>query len=458
MGNSNVNVSMENSHFPFSDRRVVSIEEEMMADAEASDLMRSVSDNMYEANRVSEVSQSLLDMTVVAQGIKEATPTELALMETVGDMACAGTDVPPEVIVPQLESYLGKQISVEGIKTSAKAMVVTIQKIVNKIWEAIKQFFRHVYSKMFPNIAKRAEIVKKDVEEVKHTAKKLREGAKVSVDSAYMQFVIDNKFCKTESEILSALDKTETAAEYVFRYYAKAVIQRGEAIINTISRIDDSKVEQQMVDFTKVMTKIPFPDIPSASQRDKPGGVASDYIKQSVSMLGNLTLNALVIDSEIALFGKLTPEVYSQARDGAELEVKHNAYALAIIGGEHVELVDSFPNESSSHRESEIEALSIQAMEKINAKMMDLMMMAENFEKTHYQAMIHQQEAIDTVTARLSNKPSTDDIIDSFRVLANYNRFYAHWVESPAMKMIRSITQITRAMTFITERSLALYE
>lgn len=129
------------THDPLAGLPVLSMEEASIMIGDAFDEYDAAKTSMAEVNHGAEVADTLENVVAVADNIGEASESEVRLVELVGDMAVAGTDIPPESIVPSLESYIGRRISTEGFKQTIKSIWEAIKNAIAKIWRHLKNFF-----------------------------------------------------------------------------------------------------------------------------------------------------------------------------------------------------------------------------------------------------------------------------------------------------------------------------
>ncbi|SAK83766.1 hypothetical protein AWB81_04237 [Caballeronia arationis] len=220
------------------------MEEAAFAMAEGGETAAEINHDLAESERVIQVSDALEDLAFVASTIKTATPAEAALMETAGNLAVAGTDVEPDVIIPAMESYIGTTIATEGIKETAKRIWEAIVLFVEKIWGKIRGFWRIHGS--IPTWRKKIEALRKKASTVGDEA--VVPEAKVSVDlhGLVMGSGIDSdSFTQHIERDFADFAKT---IHGVFANYANGVVERGHAIVKAIGEFDPNRPEKAVND------------------------------------------------------------------------------------------------------------------------------------------------------------------------------------------------------------------
>jgi hypothetical protein len=210
--------------------------------------------NLREAERAIQTSDALDDLAHVAKSIETATPAQAALIETVGDMAVAGTDVEPDAIVPSLEQYVGRSVALEaeGIKDRAKKIWEAIVAFVARIWERIRAFWRGLQLGYY---AKKLETLAKELESYPENPE-----GKVNVSEAYREVVgSDERF----------LGMTMTMA---FSELAQNVLHRGEVIADAINKYDPKDPEKATSELYTRLKKVTEAVKDKDTEVDLPGG------------------------------------------------------------------------------------------------------------------------------------------------------------------------------------------
>jgi hypothetical protein len=138
----------------------ISMEEEALLIQESAGDLAEAEAEIEDAQELVDTSDALEDLAMVADGIDEASENEVALVEAGVQLATAGSDLEVEDVAPGLESYVGRRISTEGIKETARAIYDAIVRAVKKFWEKIKAFFRKTVGTL-ANLKRSAEALRK---------------------------------------------------------------------------------------------------------------------------------------------------------------------------------------------------------------------------------------------------------------------------------------------------------
>jgi hypothetical protein len=209
--------------------------------------------NLKEAERAIQTSDALDDLAHVAKSIETATPAQAAMIETIGDMAVAGTDVEPDAIVPSLEHYIGRSIALEaeGIKERAKKIWDAIVGFVARVWQHIKNFWKQCrleyYRATLGKAGKKAESYPERVE------------GEVSVNRAFCELFLSPR----GGFILQDFEEA-------FEQDARNVLGRGEAIEKALNAFDPNAPEKALEELAKRLEELS--DKSDFDKRSFPGG------------------------------------------------------------------------------------------------------------------------------------------------------------------------------------------
>lgn len=263
----------------------ISLEEETLLISEASEAAASTAKDLAESNRILDVSDALEDLAVVAGKIKEATPSELSLIENASQMAVAGTDVEPEELVPALEAFEGKVINVENLKKTAKQIWERIMAFIKKIWEKIVDFFDKTFS-LVPVMQKRLRELKSAVDGI--------EGKKLSSDKLTLSLgaaslAVDGKVVGNAQELSDAYTRLTDSVDWAYNQYVDSAVARGQVVVKHISELTFENATEKAQDLAKDLGKVLLSEVARAGSASKarfPGFVS----KAGPELLGNIQL------------------------------------------------------------------------------------------------------------------------------------------------------------------------
>lgn len=272
---------------------VVSLEEEQIMLTDAAELASDINQELNEANRIVELSDALEDLAVIADQIEAASPTEIALMETAGDMAVAGTDIESEEVIPSLESFRGKKIAAESFRQTAGQIWKNIQDFLKKIWDKIYQFFSNIYG-VVPSARRRLDKLKDKLEKIQSLSPR---GTTFEINtktgglgSIVTRLSVDGKLPRNDNEFISELKKIHEFTKFV---YGANIINRnalGVSISEAIERFNpdidlDSQAQLIVAACDKYNSTQTYPGQKGAITRS-----GSFELSRSVSLMGGGSL------------------------------------------------------------------------------------------------------------------------------------------------------------------------
>jgi len=419
----------------------VSLEEEAVMLDEAAGASAEAESDLKEADRIVEVSDALEDLAVIADGIEEASPTEIALIENAGDMAVAGTDVSPEEIVPAMESFKGKKIATETIRETARNIWESILRFLKQVWAKIEAFYHNMFGTI-PNLRRAIVALEKRIDD---TIGKKNEETKVKINTGIAALSVNGVPAKTAGELKSGLKDLQTAAEYTYGGYMDSISSLGDVIAKSISEFDPAKAEECAANMlTKLKSHSP-PKIPGGSAADKsrfPG-----FLTQvGTPLFGNqsIIIKAYTDTTDSSVLGSL--DRYRQTR-----------VVLGQTSEKSATVVNDF----------ELTVMSAAEMKGLLKDMESLLKVLAEFERgSKRKAVKATQKKIEDASAKATSEMEKADKGDEgarasvpyYRKMLDFNGSYAHWVKDPAVPMLSlGFTSIKAVMAAI-QKSCAAYK
>lgn len=142
----------------------ISMEEELLAQAEAENARVKAETDMDEAERVLDISECLEDLHFVVDRIKEATPNEANLIQIVANTALAGTDEPTETLVPAQEDGEVSETRAARLRAVIERIVAAVNELIAKLWDNVQTFIASI-TKTLGNVERRVEMAFKRFDE-----------------------------------------------------------------------------------------------------------------------------------------------------------------------------------------------------------------------------------------------------------------------------------------------------
>lgn len=429
-----LNVSLESASFKTGP--VVSLEEEQIMLSDAADLAADVGQELNEVNRVIEVSDALEDLAVIADQIEQASPTEIALMETAGDMAVAGTDIEAEQIVPSLESYKGKRIAVEDFRQTAETVWKNIQEFVKNVYDKIEKFFYNVFG-VIPNMRKRLD---KLSENIKIADNKIAVGTRIEFKSpeaggAFMdKLAIDGKIFSNDNEFLKSLRELVEMTEFV---YGANIINRntlGARLADLIASFDPAgDMETQGKEFIAAVNEY-------NSKQNIPG-------PKNKSSSGIYELNR----SHTLLGGGTLVEKTYVSQDSTTLGTMDRLRHSGII----------FENISlrATNKSNGVPLLTTKSMTETVKSLNDMLDLLEEYKRggptkavdaTRKKLEAASKKAEEAYNKLKDDAPGGSSSVSHYRAALNFNVAYAGWVHNPAVPYARyAVTTINAIVSYL---------
>lgn len=414
-------------------------EEQVMLDEAAQDASGAATD-LSEAERIIEVSDALEDLAVIADGIEEATPAEVALIENAGDMAVAGTDVDPEEVVPAMESYRGRRISTEGIRETAQTIWRSIQDFLKNIWKKIEGFFYKIFGTI-PALRKRIKELQKRVEAKSGVS---IEDKKVTLNSGLTALSIDYKVVKTGAELKSGLTSLEKATAFAFGEAQTKLAKLGDSIADAISDFDPDNADASA---QKVIKAVKENNAGTAPGSSKVSGArwAGFEAHQGSPLFGN-----------VSLVSKHYKDSTDQGTLGALDRLRRGGISLEPTNEKSKEAPNS----------SDFNTMSISEMEeslKICEKILDHL---EDFHrgkkstdvKSAKTKVENASKKATSAVEKAANDEDAKHCVPYYRAVLNFNASYARWAQSPAMSLSQNAMTTIRGVMNVVSKCLGAYK
>lgn len=425
---------------------------------------------MQESQRVCDAVDCLEDLAVITDGMDEASPTEVALIENTAAMAVAGTDIQPEEIIPTLpevevtpavtdsvavtepessdvvpvvaaESYKTKKVSMEGFSDSlrekGRRLWENIQKWVKTVWEKIQTFF----FKMSQLTGYRAKQIDSLLKQVKAAGKlELQKDATLSVSSGIDSITTDGKTAANASDLKKGLVAISKAADLVLDGYVKAVSKRGELIEKAIGEFTPEKAEEVG---KKLVSSLKSTNLPAAGGHS----VTIDNVEMYASepLMGGFTV-----------VSKKTP-----LNDGV-LSVAVSLSAMQK-DGYSVRSSDA-KSSSSSAKIAPLTLAEIQDILEESAKVMKTINSyfsgAERKKAVEIKIKLESSSgraAKELAKAKASNEGVNESAYAIYSAMLNYNQAYCGWTNTATNAFIRKATASVVGSVLVCKKALGLY-
>lgn len=416
---------------------VLSLEEEAVELVEAAELQAEVVQDIAEVNKLTETSQVMEDMAAVADSIEEATPAETQLIEMVGDVAVAGTDVDASEIVPAMESFTGKRISTEAIKERAIAIWESIQKFIARIWAAIEQFFYKVFGTI-PGMRKKIEALQA---KVKDLGDKKPEAGKMKL-MLTRSAQVNGKLIDGEATLLTSLKDMGEASHYVYKDHVSFLTKSGDIIAKAIDGFEPTKAAEHAEGLRAKLEAHAPKAVPGNGNSVITAGVNMKVTAGSALMGNNsLALVTSSIPKEVGTLGALD----MLRRTGV-------TYAATTTKVEDKSTFMSIGPMTKAGMETALKAC------------LSLIDTLETFKRgSDYTNLLKLHKSIEAASTKATKtmKDESADVVAAkpyFRSMLNFNATYMNWVSNPAMAMYRGSLSAVGTTLSIVSHSVSMYK
>lgn len=424
----------------------ISLEEEQILLTEAASDQAEVASDLAEAERVIEVSDSLEDLAVVADGIEEATPAEAALVEVAGDMATAGTDVAGDELIPAQEAFIGRKLAVEGIRETARNIWASIQAFLKKIWEKIEGFFYKIFGTI-PRLRKSIEALQKRADDASGNLKD--DGKDFTMTSGLAGLCEDFKAVKTGGEFKAALGRVVDATKASLKDVPETFTKVGELAVEAIADFEPAKAQEGLKKFVDDVEKLvgnAKKDVPGSSSLEASYAPGFDC-KGGAQLLGNVRLVA--------------KSYKSNEKDGL-------LGSMEMLRRSGVEVARSREKDGTLPSEVKFKTMTTAEISDVLKEAAALLDVLEDYKRGKAWGEVRKVKGkLETASAKATSKMESmkgSEEADEkaaypyYKSLLNFNTGFAKWVQQPAMPMFGHALTAVRTAVILAEKSLAQYK
>lgn len=413
-------------------RRYLSLEEEALVLDQAHQDATDVSSSLDETNRLLEVSDALEDLAVVAANIRQASPTEIGLIQTAGQMAVAGTDNEPEIMLPTMESFQeGQSIACESIREKAVALWKNLQEFLSRIWDKIEAFFR--INVVVGTLTARLEAT---LSALKSGRGEGATGGPISISALERQLTYKGKIVRDQNVMFEALTNTANVAKFIYGNYADQVLKAGEKIEHALNGYTVDKTDETMNSLVHELSSIQFAGIPGGHALGDEDGFQA---QATDAFLGG---------------GTLVAKTYrATSGDNALValdRIRHTG--LFLEKGD----ADSFGYDATFGIPRLIEAA------RMVSAALALLAVIEQFHKTKFKQMKLMGDRLKKASTkavsemeRVTVGDEGGDSISEFRGALNMNTTFARWTQMPAIPFYSHILSSARATLFLAQHAMS---
>lgn len=418
-------------------------EELVQSVQESTELQGEVATDLATVERLEQSAAGLEDIAAINESVvTEAGEGELALTEVAADLATIGTDIEGAAeMVPALESYAGKRISMEGIKDTAKQIWAAIKAFMKKIWEKIVAFWRRITDQV-PSVVKAAKKLQARAEATR--GKTLKEkGEKTGITSSEGHaLLIDDKKATGFSDLTKGLDALKATNDAVLSEHANRVKAAGDFIAGKLEKfnLDDPEASLASLNSSvKQVMKKALKSINTTVSGDKRFGSDME-VTRSEHLFGNRAVFLTQI---------------KESSGGTALGVAQNLRSMSCT------LTASKEKLKEHTGEFEISTLTPSDCEKLADQIIDNMEVLKKFQTKARRDLETGAGSVSSAGDKIEKKPddkTSPNAIKHYQAALQYGSVYAKWCASPFMSLLSHTLASSRTIISVANKSLSQYK
>ena len=423
-------------------RVVLSIEEQIVALAEADQLADEVSKDVAETTRVEDVTDTMLNVADTLEGATEITPQQAELVDAASEMAVAGSDGDPDDVIPSAGVLLDPasdvtiESFVEDIKKRAMEIWNRIKQFCIQIWNGIVSFFQRIFSAA-PRLLHRI----KQLREVSGIKKK--GGGNAQPKHGQVQVLVGANAIsypdyqvRDSKELIKGLGELKTLATYANGPYLKDIKSMGDQVAAELNKFDPKKAAEHLKTCAQGLQRNNFTNLPS----NPPTGYLGCFEVHATRLDKSKTKD--LSDSQI--LGALR-------NSGVKIQARHGKAPM-------VNTKNGFATMSFAECDSVMSA--VEALVKLlvasetssGTKGVETARLALIAGGTHAATAVANLQGQDE-----AGKAERSYAVDVMKGLANFNTTLTRWVSDLSMPVAKKIYQTSTSALVLVEKSLAEY-
>lgn len=418
-------------------KRVISMEEEAILIDQTLATSGQIEQSLTEASRCAEMTDALEDLAIVATDIKEATPSDISLVEAVAQMAVAGSDVDPHIVIaPPVSAEVpltttdehGNEV-VLATETRHVLRIATesMEESAEKIFDEVLDTQDSVTEKLDKVFDVQAVVpdLKAGLNELQGVVASKTEGSKAAAEQITLlgggAVLFTGKASSTEA-IIAGLETMDNCASFIYGNVADALIANGERLVNSLEKYaSDSNFEG----LVKASLEMEVPEIP---------GAEDELITSGPAMIGG---------------HKLTRTIYKIAEEADGLAT------LDRIRNSRIELAADVEAEAG---EITIDTLSPEQMDKVLKFAESLLVKSEAFVSEKKAKLTEIGEKLSSISEKLAEKLESDLDVNELRAAMNLRLAYCGWFYNPIVVFHTKVFLTVRAVRALVVKSLDQYQ
>jgi hypothetical protein len=413
-------------------RRVLSLEEEIVALDEATQLHAEVAAGVEEAARVEDVSENLLVIADTSENIQCLTEEQAALIDTAAEMGVAGTEVDPDAVIPSMEAYIGQDLRlvVEGWRETARDIWNNIRDFVETLWVKIREFWNQIFS-VFPRQLARIKQLRELVAQKKKDGAKEPKAKDLALVVGASALSYPGYLVKNVKELQGGLNDLKRLGDWVFGQYTQSVKHQGDIVAGELKSFKPAEAAKTLQSARKKLVSANFTDVIKAP---------------SNGFMGCFDVKARRIE----------PKKSAELSDAQVLNALRHTYVEVVTTTRGVVLKNTLVTPSLQEIDTTLNAVE------------NLVKMAASFEtSSNHKAMDATKQAMKAAGDAASAAWASEGdklgqaegafALDVMKSLMNFNTVYTNWSARLPGEYIKRLMNATRSSLAFCDRAIAQY-
>lgn len=411
----------------------MSMEEASIIVSEANASADNARSLIEQTDRLVDVADGLNDISIVNDGIDAMTQNEARILNAVGDLAVAGTDISPEAIIPSMESFIGMKYASEGFVATSRKIEKATNDHAKETWESIDGFFR--INATLPYMLTRIVALQHRADSI-GKPRPDRETIKLRV--APSSLMMAGQVCTKPSDLKAALNNTKDSVNYVFKQYPDYINKKIESVIKALGSVNPDNPKFTITELADNLDAITVPTIPKAGT---PMTIGDQQVWVGAPMLGNV---------------ELSQRLPAKKDTGTEFSrVNRHRWSTVTVTSRESPPSTGTPVVVNRLTQAEIKSL----LADCRSILVDLDAFYRRGAFAKIKSMRKRMEAAtDRLAADVSKEKENQALYNAYQTMANFNNGYASMVQSPLMVMFQKALASVRSVSAVCSSSIDGYE
>lgn len=421
-------------------RYIPSLEEDVAALQEATDIQAQIVGDLDEAARTEQITDNMLELADKTDSMPDVcTPVQAAIMDTASEMAVAGTSTNPDDVIPSMEAFIGKNLATEGfgddLRKRAAEIWENIRRFVIEMWVRLKEAFKKIFFALPRTLARVKQLREELDSRKKNGGDPKKPTITILVGTASLSY--NGYVVKTSKELNNGLHELSSLGKWAFKQYPQMVKVQGDIVSGALKSYQPEDAQKVLGDVVQKLSRANFNTVINNPNTGYLGDFELTTHRVDSKRIADLedgrVLNALQaskIEVTQRVNGRMGMTAHSD-REFATMDFTEMGNTLTNIEG-LLKMIMSFEDSSE-----------MKAMDKIHSDLMAGGEAAKN--------------AFAKFASDEGNKSAQNFAEDVMKSLMNFNTTFTRWNTILTPVVIKKIVNTCRASLVLVDKSLAQY-